>query len=639
MSDELRSAILQGERDPALRVTERLVAAGRAASFVSTVLDLLEEESAWIREEVLALLHRAPVNDDVLGYLFEALGSERLAERRNAARSALSALASPEATQPDMPLEQLVERLQHDGDVDIRILCANALGESHNPRARLALEAALRDPEANVVAAAAEALGELNDPRAVDALIELARQGDFWTGSAAIVSLGQLGGARAVPVLARLTDDRWLAIEAARALESIGDAAALPALRKMLARSQDQRREAMHAAAGIVSRIGISPPEWLREVVRIEEARLVEDFARDGTLEQARLLGISGSLAATNALIEQLQVDPDGVATVGLEMIPPEVRTEAILHRLDQASEDELAPLLILLPRLQSRRAIEAVGELLVHPDGEVKAAAADVLGRADTAVALEVLESLRSRPEARLGVALAYGRLGSSRCTPLVQMLRDPDPAVRAAAAEGTGRCDLATVPELSAILRDETDPTAARALVRALGQIGGDEAVSVIAGVLDSGDAALRFDAVRALGCTGTTAAYSHLIEALADDDPGIRTIALSALGELGDARAAEPLSRHIDDPDRDRRRLAADSISRLHGGDWERTLVDKALHDPDREVRLVAVGALGRLRLPGTLTALEQVAERDQDALVRHTAASLVAALHEPARGEPS
>src|SRR5690606_15203176 len=138
---------------------------------------------------------------------------------------------------------------------------------------------------------------------------------------------------------------------------------------------------------------------------------------------------------------------------------------------------------------------------------------------------------------------------------------------------------------------------------------------------------------------GCTGTTAAYSHLIEALADDDPGIRTIALSALGELGDARAAEPLSRHIDDPDRDRRRLAADSISRLHGGDWERTLVDKALHDPDREVRLVAVGALGRLRLPGTLTALEQVAERDQDALVRHTAASLVAALHEPARGEPS
>lgn len=639
MSDELRAAILQGDGDAALHSARGLLASGREAPFVDTLLGLLEGGSAWIREGALDLLRRLTVNDEVLQLLFGALGSERLAERRNAARSALSALASPEAMHPDGPIQWLTERLQQDEDVDIRILCANALGESHNPRARIALESALDDPEPNVVAAAAEALGDLNDPRAVDSLVELARRGDFWTGNAAIASLGELGDVRAVPVLAELTRDRWLAIEAARALGRVGDADALPALRSMLTQPPDQRREAMHAAAEIISREGLAPPEWMREAARAEENRLIDDFAREGTLEQARLLGIAGSVAAADALLEQMRVDPDGAAAVGLELIPGRVRTDAILQRLASASQDELPPLLILLPSLRTRPAVETVAELLAHPGSEVKAAAADALGRADAEHTLEVLSILRARPEARLGVALAYGRLGSSRCTPLVEMLRDPDPAVRAAAAEGTGRCDFATVAELSSILRAETDLTAARALIKAIGQVGGDEAVDVLAGVFNSGDAALRFDVVRALGCTATPTAYPLLLEALADEDPAIRTIALSALGELGDTRAAEPLARHIDDPNRDRRRLAAASIARLPQGGWEAALVEKALHDPDREVRLVAVGALGRLRLPETLVTLEKVAEEDQDPLVRHTAASLAAAMHEPAGGEPA
>lgn len=639
MSDALRTAILEGDGDAALHAAEDLLASGREASFVDSVLELMDGDSAWMREGVLDLLQRIAVNEVVLDRLFEALGSDRLAERRNAARSALSALASPEAMRPDAPIQQLTERLQHDADVDIRILCANALGESHNPRARLSLERALDDPEPNVVAAAAEALGDLNDPRAVDALVQLARRGDFWTGNAAIASLGELGDVRAVPVLTEMTGNRWLAVEAARALGRVGNAEALPALREMLTQPPDHRREAMHAAAEIVSREGISPPDWMRDAARADEDRLITDFVRDGTLEQARLLGIAGSAAATEALLQAMRVDPDGAAAVGLELIPPDVRTDAILHQLKDATTDELPPLLILMPKLESRHAVEAVGELLAHPEGEVKAAAADALGRADADLTLDVLEALRARPEARLGVALAYGRLGISRCTPLIEMLRDPDPAVRAAAAEGTGRCDIATVPELASILRAETDVAAARAMVRAIGQVGGEDAVKVLAEVLDSGDAALRFDAVRALGCTASPDAYPHLLEALSDDDPGIRTIALSALGDLGDTRATEPLSRHIDDPSRDRRRLAAASIARIHEGSWEGTLVEKALHDPDREVRLVAVSALGRLRLPETLATLEQVAEEDQDPLVRHTAASLAAAMHAPAGGEPA
>src|SRR5690606_1041583 len=126
------------------------------------------------------------------------------------------------------------------------------------------LEAALQDPQPNVVAAAAEALGELNDPRAVGALIDLAARRDFWTGNAAAVALGKLGDPRAVPILSELTRDPWLSAEAARALGETGDSAALEALQDMMEMPEEQRAQAIAAAAAIVSRAGIPTPAWLR---------------------------------------------------------------------------------------------------------------------------------------------------------------------------------------------------------------------------------------------------------------------------------------------------------------------------------------------------------------------------------------
>src|SRR5690606_26809023 len=157
----------------------------------------------------------------------------------------------------------------------------------------------------------------------------------------------------------------------------------------------------------------------------------------------------------------------------------PELRAEALLSRLETAERNELPSLLSLFPPLTQREAIQRVAGYLRNEQSEVHAAAAEALSRADADTVIEVLEELRQDSRARLGVALAYGRLGSDRCTPLLEMLRDPDPRVRAAAAEGSGRCGLATVPELSAALHRESDPAVARALVRSLGNEGGSAAV----------------------------------------------------------------------------------------------------------------------------------------------------------------
>ena len=321
-----------------------------------------------------------------------------------------------------------------------------------------------------------------------------------------------------------------------------------------------------------------------------------------------------------------------GAAAVGLELAPTTIRAEAILRRLPDAPRGEVPSLLSLLPPLSERASIESVASWLTNEDAEVRSAAAEALRHSNAGHTLEVLSSLRRNPAARLGVALTYGRMGSSQCTPLLEMLSDPSPEVRAAAADGAGRCGLATVDRLASALEHEKDPGAARALVRSLGNVGGDEAVGVLARVLESGDATLRFEAVRALGCTAAPRAFPLLLAALDDPDPGIRTMALSSLGDLGDVRAEEPLSRHIDDPDRDRRRMAAAALERLYGEESASRL-EGALADPDREVRLVAVSALGRLQLPGTIAALERLAEEDPDPVVRHTAVSMAARLQDP------
>jgi HEAT repeat protein len=638
VSEELRAAIEAGDREGARRSAGAQLASGGAGRLAELAIELLMGDSAWRREGVLDLLRSEPGPGELIEPLAAALGSGEHADRRNAARSALGALASPAAADPAAALARLVGLLEGDPDVDVRILAAHALAESGNPRAREALQAALADSEPNVVAAAAEALGALGDPRAVRALVNLVQHDDFWTRSAAIVALGTLGDPSAVPVLGRLAADPWLGGVAARALGEIGDPAALEALRASARLGGEPGEEAIRAAAKIVAdQRDEAVPDWLREVARQEEEALIARFQRDGELETARLVGIVGTPGAAAALLDGVAEDEEGVAAAGLRLLPPAVREQSILSRLDGATARELPTLLTLLPPLREESAIERVADLLRHESQEVRATAAEALGRADLDAVLSRLEKLSRAPGARLGAALAYSRLGSERCTPLLDMLNDPDAAVRAAAAEGVGRCGLDAAGELRDALRRETEPRARRALVRALGVQGGAEAVTELRRLLDEDDPALRFEAVRALGCTGSETAFPLLMSALSDPDPGIRTVALSALGELGDARAEEPLARHIDDPDRDRRRIATVAIGRLFGADSVDRL-ETALRDPDREVRLVAVNALGRLRLPDTAPLLERVAEEDRDPTVRQEAARVAAAL-QGAAGEVS
>lgn len=606
------------ERDP-LALPEEAPARAAAA-----LLTAVSGESAWERERALGSVRIYPGAERLLPELEAALRDGGDAERRNAARSLLAALAAPGVSGGALPL--LARLATAEADVDVRVLAASALGESGNPDSRAPLERALSDPDPNVAAAAADGLGTLGDPRALDALVEALGAGDAWRRIAAAVALGRLRDPRALPALAEAARDPRVAGAAAEAVGELGDPAGLEALRAPAHSAEPGvHAAALEAASLLLAALpGLLPP-WLREAARAEAPELARRFAADGDPGAARLLGAAGTPAAAEALADAL-ADPERriAAESGLRLLPDAVSLAALLPRLARG-DGEACALLAVLPPLPDREAAETVLPFLGAEDAEVRGEAADALARAaEGAGARGLLESALGDPALRLGAVVALGRLPGGDCGRLSTLLSDPDAAVRAAAAEGVARCPAPEVePAIAAALEAEDDPAARQALLAALGAVGGEGAAARLASLVRSPDPAVRFAAVRALGETGSPGALDPLLHVLAEGDAALQAAALRALGELGDARGADALARGMDAPDRELRRTAAEALRLVAPPAAAQRLV-RALTDADWRVRLSAARTLGRLEAPGAAEALREAREADPDLLVREAAA---------------
>jgi HEAT repeat protein len=632
VSEADRRRFLEGSPEEASALAGGWLASGRERELAELVLAALADDSSWTRDQALQRLCALTDYRALLPHLTEALADGGDAERRNAARSAFATLAAPRAARPETALAWLTELLSS-ADADLRVLVASALGESENPGARPGLERALRDPHPNVVSAAVDALGLLGDPRAVNALVELAAEGEFWTRVAAVVSLGRLGDARALPALTRALREPWLAVAAAEALGEIGDVAALEALRPLVEAGGDAAPAALAAAIRLLGEdVGRAAPEWVRRAAAAEmersAPRLEDGGAKD--LYAARLLGLSGSSASAATLFDAL-ADPGTAeaAAAGVALLPPEIAVASILERLAGAHPHDRLLLLGALPALRGGDEAERVAAYLADPDPEIRAAAAEALGRSPEEYVLPVLQAAVLRDSSQQGAALAYARLGTARCDPLVELLSADAAPVRAAAAEGLAQCGVEFVQQVGAAAGREEDRTARQAMIRALGASRQGAAVPLLLPYLAEDDPALRFAAVQALGRTRHPDAFEPLLAALRDAGPEIRAVAMSALGQLGDARAFEPLSDQLGARDRDLRRTAIFALDQLQLTEIGERLM-AALDDVDREVRLTAVRVLRRMGARPAIEALRRVADRDHEARVRHEASRALAEL---------
>ena len=82
------------------------------------------------------------------------------------------------------------------------------------------------------------------------------------------------------------------------------------------------------------------------------------------------------------------------------------------------------------------------------------------------------------------------------------------------------------------------------------ALGEIGGDQAISLLINALKDRQCQVRHSATKALGKIGDSRAVEPLISVLKhDNDELVRKTVIEALGNIGDPQAIEPLDGVLD------------------------------------------------------------------------------------------
>jgi HEAT repeat protein len=96
-----------------------------------------------------------------------------------------------------------------------------------------------------------------------------------------------------------------------------------------------------------------------------------------------------------------------------------------------------------------------------------------------------------------------------------------------------------------------DDNDPLLRTATLKALGEIGSEEATQGVAGALAADEPEVRSRAARSLGLIGDTRAIDPLADLLAeDDDDQVRASAAWALNQIGTERARDVVADYDDD-----------------------------------------------------------------------------------------
>jgi HEAT repeat protein len=380
-------------------------------------------------------------------------------------------------------VEPLLEALQSP-DPELREAAARVLGELRDPRAVSPLIRALEDPVAGVRWQAATALGSCGnalamsgranrerDRRVVAALIALLRDPEEVVRSGAISAL-ELLGAPAIPDVLELLASKEPAGVRVAALE------VLRRLHKIVLFTDAEGKQGsvrQDAPVKLLLQTLGDPDEGVRKAA----------------------VEVLGALQDPQAVEPLRQILRDPAAPTG-------VRAEAIRSLELMGSADavpDLVPLLQSSDKFLAKWSARALGKLAKAP---VKEGESDPRKQAVPALIAALQNPLA---EVREESALALAALGDAETVvgPLIQLLRDSDENVQAAAIKG---------------LETLHDARAVEPLIQ----------------LLQQGHASLRCQAAELLGKLGDPRAIAPLQQTLQDGDKELRDMATWSLEKLG-------------------------------------------------------------------------------------------------------
>ena len=230
------------------------------------------------------------------------------------------------------------------------------------------------------------------------------------------------------------------------------------------------------------------------------------------------------------------------------------------------------------------------------------------------------------SRDERELAANL-LGQFGSTNVVdPLIEAVKhDPDPGVKAAAAEALSLVgDSRAVDALLAFF-DTTDTAIRNSVVRALVRIADAKTAGGVAKYLRHMDQRVRVLAAHTLGQLRDARATGELIIALDDNTFVVREAAIKALGDIADPSAVEALMRAASEPKRYPQVWVIESLGKMRRPESMKIIL-KATSSNDTEVREAAANALGKFRTTEAIPALLQALDDPNPKVRKSTAAAL-------------
>lgn len=610
----------------------------------------LYDRSWRVRKRAAERVAAIPDQEAVISRLVHVLSERDETGARNAAAEALVRVGAP-------ALPALTKLLRHP-DPDQRKFAADILGLIGHPDGEAALIAALGDVDANVRAAAAEALGSLRGPNAARALEGCLSTDDSLLRLSALEALMRLGVPPPLPVLAALQKEPLLRRAATRLMGFVRQPAALKEIARALGSEVPPVREAALGAIGL--QLDGADPAWASEVDR----ELAAAVRRDGDIGEWLLEGLdSEDVMARRGSLECIgwMKDPAIAARVataaeddrlGDQVVRALVRMGAqaardLATRLDTLSAPARMAAVEALVQLAEPALVPTLEELTESQEVEVRLLAVRALGRSQSSAALPRLAALISDPEVgavagraivevgeslpgeartALDVTLAKGlcapavrawaRLVGADGLPLLRRAaREPDPAIRAAAAEGAGEVGAAAAELLQTLLADEALAVRSCA-AHALARLPADRAEPLLKFALADREVQIRLAAMDAVAECGLVDLSDVIRSQLSAQDAQIATRAIAALARLGrfDAQALSQARAH-QEPEVLREALDA-GAALPEAVDWARSL----LSHPRWDVRIAAARVLSASGGHDAEAEIDRALQAEADPLVR-------------------